>query len=50
MPHPEANLATTERANAKKKKKDAKKTFAERLAGKAPFAWLKLDVPIGIGK
>lgn len=32
------------------KKKKSKKTLAERLAGKSPFAWLKVDATITMGK
>nr|WP_315169137.1 hypothetical protein [uncultured Deefgea sp.] len=32
------------------KKQIAKKSFAERFAGQAPFAWLKLDATIAIAK
>lgn len=52
MPHSEKHVATTELSTGKNKlkKKKSKKSLAERLAGKAPFDWLKVDATIATDK
>jgi hypothetical protein len=47
MNQPEKTLVTELKRSKKKK---SKKTIAERLAGKTPFAWLKVDTTIPLGK
>ena len=46
------NFTATDLSSAKNKlkKKESKKSFAERLAGKAPFEWLKINSTIAMGK
>ena len=52
MSHPEKSQQEAEASTRKKhaKKKNSKKTLAERLAGKAPFDWLKVDTTTLMGK
>ncbi|MGL4995496.1 MAG: hypothetical protein ACRC01_00715 [Deefgea sp.] len=52
MNYSEKNIAAAqlETTKSKKKKKELKKPLAERLAGKAPFSWLKVDPTIAMGQ
>lgn len=52
MPQSDKHFAATELSTGKKKlkKKESKKSLAERLAGKAPFDWLKVDATNAMGK